>query len=307
MNKKNLLLVSLLSVVLSSCVDTAELYGGNQYIGGDFLPNCYSHYDEPIKKATVEKTIPLVNDKDADNRYFNGSGSFTKANEMQGFGQAASWHPEDFEGLSWTPDIIDTGIGVWADQTSLIGKAYGQTKKMTLINSAFGRGYLSKLYNGQIRCNAWSSYAIVELDRRGYGTMFPAEMRSAKYFGMALRGGSDTEYPSGRTTTYDINVTFYKRGANKELVGTKFAFDDVVLQTNNSSEYTALVGFYFNEIGEEFSTNGIVGMSVDFCIVSDNYEKGGVIYHPSDDFLDEEKYHNGLILYEVFFPDSSWY
>ena len=318
MNKKLLGVVSVLCLSLISCADTSELYKGNAYIGGDFLPNRYNHYDDGIKGANIEKTIELQNDASASARYFNGSGVYEKGSDIIGFGQAASWHPEDFQGLSWTPDIIDIGVGVWTDQRSLIGKAYGQTKKMTLINDDFGRGYLSKLYNGQIRCNNWSSYAIVELDQQGYGTLFPAELSQASYFAMAVRGGSDTyktweeggkRYASwfGRVTTFDINVTFYKRGNDKSLVGSRFKLKNVKLQTNNSAEYTSLVGFYFNEVGQNFSTNGIVGMSVDYSIVEDHCVILGEDVYPSSDFDDGATYHTGLLMYEVFFPDSTWY
>lgn len=309
--RKAFLLLTL--IPLSSCADVAELYPGDAYVGGDFLHNHYSHYDNGIKEAVVEKTIELVNDKSASSRYFCGSGEFNALNKFQGFDQAKEWHPESFGNLVWSPDIYNPGIGVWADQSSMVGKAYGATKKMSLINEKFSRGYLSKLYNGQVRCNAWSSYSLVELDETGYGTIFPAELSSAPYFAMAVRGGSD--YGPWRIATFDINVTFYKEDLNRKLVGTKFTLNGVKLQANYSSEMTSLVGFYFNEIGETYDPKGIVGMSMDFSLVEESYdlysaqakEALGDIPSCSTNFKDGSEYHIGLILLEVLFPDSTWF
>ena len=310
MNKRVVLLLPLMALSVIACRDTSELYAGHAYVGGEFLKNHYSYYDPAIENAEIEikQEYNLVNDENASARYFNGSGDYTEASRITGFGQAASWHPNDFAGLEWTPDIINPGVGVWADQSSLIGKAYGQTKKMALINDKFGRGILSKLYNGQIRCDAWSSYAVVELDKTGYGTIFPAELQSARYFAFAARGGSDGG--RGRLTTFDVQVTFYKRAGNKAagLVAYRFNLDDVILQTNNSSNYTSLIGFYFDEVGDaSFDPNGIIGMSVTYSLAHDEFIEEGETVHPSDDFKDDEKYHTSLMLYEVFFPDSNWY
>ncbi len=309
--RKTLLFTSIFA--LASCADTSELYPGDAYVGGDFLNNHYSIYSPGIKEASVEKTITLTNDESASARYFCGSGEYDSVSKYQGLDQLKKWHPEAVGDLSWQPDILNPGIGVWADQSSMVGKAYGATKKMTLIDKKFSRGILSKLYNGQVRCNAWSSYSLVELDQTGYGTIFPSELSSAPYFAMAVRGGSD--YGPWRIAKFDINVTFYKEDASRNLIGTKFTLKEVKLQANFSSEYTSLVGFYFNEVGEKYDPNGIVGMSMDFSLIEENYdlytasakEALGEIPSCSGDFSDDSKYHMGLILLEVLFPDSTWY
>lgn len=310
MNKTFKTILSVLCLAtLASCADTSELYGGAEYIGGDFLKNHYSIWDKGLKEASIEKSVTIENERHG---YFNGKSvkNPTTPDDYYGLEQAAEWHPDDFknskgEVYNWAPDIAyGTGIGEWRDQSSLYDVAYGQTKKLSLINPAFSRGYLSKLYNGQVRCNAWSSYSLVELDQTGYGTIFPAELLSAKSFCFAIRGGSDT--PSvGRVSTVNMHITFYKYGADRtSYVGTRVDMDNVKLQTNKSAEITTLIGFYFEDI--QFDPKGVVGMSMTFDLIEDVYSKGGETIYPSSDFSDGNEYHFGLILLEVFFPDSTW-
>lgn len=315
MNKKIATLLSLLSLSLVACADTSELYPGNAYISGDFLLNRYNHYDAGTKEAPIERTIELVNDENAAGRYFCGSGNYDRIETVSGLGQLKSWHANAVGDLAWEPDINSAGIGVWSDQSGLVGKAFGATKKMSLINDKFARGYLSKLYNGQVRCNGWSSYSWVEIDESGYGTVFPAELNKADYFAMAVRGGSDLG--PFRLSHFDINVTFLKEKTDKTLIGTTFALKDVRLQTNRSSNFVSLVGFYFNELGTDFDPNGIVGMSVTFTLEDEDFSVNPSLTREarekaenakvSTNFDDNEEYHMALIMMEVFFPDSTWY
>ena len=164
MNKKINKLLALFGVLaLSSCADTSELYPGNAYIGGDFMNNHYAIWSDGLKEARIESSVTIENEQHG---YFNGKAAKSDPavpSDFYGLGQAAAWHPEDFTNengqvYNWDPDILNNaGIGEWEDQSALVGIAYGQTKKLSLINPAFSRGYLSKLYNGQVRCNAWSS------------------------------------------------------------------------------------------------------------------------------------------------------
>ncbi len=310
MNKKLKAAFAFLTLAsLASCTDTSELYGGAQYIGGDFLKNHYSTWDKGLKEASIERHVAIENERTG---YFNGKETKdpNSPEDYYGLGQAAAWHPNDFKNskgeiYNWAPDILPgTGIGEWRDQSALYDVAYGQTKKLSLINPAFSRGYLSKLYNGQVRCNAWSSYSLVELDKTGYGTIFPSELLNANSFSFAIRGGSDT--PSvGRVSTFNLHVTFYKYGADRtSYVGTTIDMMNVKMQTNRSAEITSLIGFYFEDIN--YDPKGVVGMSMTFDLVEDVYRNGDVTIYPSDDFSDDNEYHIGLILLEVFFPDSTW-
>lgn len=325
MNKKNTLFALLGCLLLTSCADTAELYEGDAYVSQVFTENCYSVWSKGLKEARIEKKKTLSNlneDGTHEGCYF--AGSDPRGDLCSGYGQLASRHPEAVNNgertLYWTIpsggvrlndgtfvpgglDIINNGVGVWTDQSGLEEILYGQNKKLTRYNPAFSRGYLSKLYNGQIQCDAWSSYSLVELDKRGYGTLFPAELHSAPYFAMSCRGGSDTPSGHGRLSRFQINVTFYKM-QNDGYVGTTFALDQVPLETNISAEDTSLVGFYFDEVG--YDPSGVLGMSVTFSIQEDEVEIDGTSYHPSNDFTEESPYYTGLMMLEVLFPDSEW-
>ncbi len=344
MKKKIVGVLSFLACAcLASCADTSELYDGDAYIGKTFLGNRYNLWSKGLKEAYQnvssdhEKTLPYQATVDSPKGYFNGSGNFTSPAKCRGMDHAISLHHDDFlvdkedpksSLLRWTAtgtyggrdifdsDIISNGIGKWADQSPLYDVVYGQTKKMSRLHSGFSRGYLSKLYNGQIQCDAWSSYSLVAIDKEGYGTLFPAELESAKYYAMSLRGGSDTnDSHAGRITIFDINVTFYKRNGLSSFEGFTVHLDDVKLQTNYSAECTSLVGFYFEDVG--YDPRGVVGMSITYSLVADEatfkpiLEDGtisdsSITVHPSDDYTDGADYHTGIMVLEVFFPDSSW-
>ena len=329
MNKRNLCALLLICLSLASCTDTSELYDGDAYIAQNFVDNRYSVWPDKLKNATIKETKNLVNVKEdgtTDGCYF--AGSDLKGSICYGYDQLKARHPEavTVDGtkngtpLYWTipdggmtlsdgtvvaggADIMPSGVGEWANQTPLVGVLYGQTKKLNLVNSAFSRGYLSKLYNGQIQCDAWSSYSLVELDKSGYGTFFPVELHNASYFAFSCRGGSDTPSGSGRLSRFDINVTFYKL-ENEGYTGTTFTLDNVPLETNISAEHTSLVGFYFDEVG--YDPSGVVGMSVTYSLKEDIALVDDVYIYTSDDFDDDVSYHTALIMLEVFFPDSEW-
>lgn len=303
MNKKGLLLFPA-ALLLASCADTNELFKGDAYVDSIFINNRYNAYPEGMKEARENsEEVTLVH---GEGGYFNGSGVYDDPSDCQGMADGKSMYPEFFKNskggdLTWSPDIINPGVGVWSDQKALYDVAYGQTKKLSLYHDGFRSGYLSKLYNGQVRCNAWGNYSLVNLDQSGYGTIFPAELNEAEYFAFAARGGSDTEDSNlGRVTDFDINVTFYKYGDDMSaLIGKTVKLDGVKLQTNFSAEFTSLVGFTFKSIG--YDPRGTIGMSIDFAC--EDYYQGERI---SSNYDDGAKYHVGLMLLEVFFPDSSW-
>lgn len=345
MKNKPLLLVgfAVIAMALASCADTNELYYGPAYVSPDFASNRYHRWDHGLKEATRLETKILSH---AAGDYFSGSGDPLRPGGEFGAQELQNEHPEAFihqgNALHWTyegflengwyvdGDILNYGAGNYADQSALYGIIYSQTKKMSLYNEKFSRGYLSKLYNGQIRCDGWSSYSLVELDSKGYGTLFPAELSSAPYFAFSARGGSNTpygsaaygvkewgsvNYGSGRLTTFDITITFYKYGTNGSLVGYPFLLDDVVLETNISAEDTSLVGFYFEDVG--YDPAGTIGMSMEYSLAADEASwkiedgEGGYIEETAvttDDFENARpgEYLTALILLEVLFPDSNW-
>lgn len=305
MNKKLVLLA--LPFLLFGC-DTAELYPGDAYIDPEFVNNRYNTYDEGLKEASKTVVATLNNEE---NGYFNGSGVYEQPSDCRGYNQAKQWHPDYFKNskgddLRWEPDIENPGVGVWSDQSALCDVVYSQTKKLSRLHDGFRKGYLSKLYNGQVRCNAWGFYSLVCLDGDGYGTKFPAELLEGDYFAFACRGGSNSPDGNvGRVSTFDINITFYKYASDLEtLVGETVSLLNVKLQTNYSAEATSLVGFDFADAN--IDPSGIVGMSMDFTCEDTYVDSDGVSHVTSTDFDSESDYYIGLMLLEVLIPDSRW-
>lgn len=309
MNKKSsLLLLPLIALSLCSCVDTEELYIGNAYVSGEFTNNAYTIYHPKIEEAKNR----IVYDKVIQNEehgFFNGSGDFSSPSACAGFAQAKQWHDKDgwFQNNDGTPlywgnepgksDVTSHSVGTWSDPSPLYGVIYSQTKKLTRFYPNFARGYLSKLYNGQIKCDSWSYYAMVLTKPEGYGQLFPYELFRADYFAFSLRGASDSPGGTARVATYDINVTFYKYGNGNVVEGHRITMKDVSLNVNGGSNNTALVGFTFADVG--YNPLGTIGMSVDWTLVNDPLGA-------SSDFSASEGYHIGLCLYEILFPDSEW-
>ena len=68
------------------------------------------------------------------------------------------------------------------------------------------------------------------------------------------------------------------------------------LSCNNGSSNTSLIGFTFADAG--IDPKGIVGMSINWELVED---PAG-----ASDVFSEQGYHDGICVYEVLFPDSTW-
>ena len=313
MNKRIHLPLLLIGLTLASCTDTSQLYNPNDYLSGSFVEHCYNVWEGATKKGhdsiVYSKTLfqlPFERDTKA-HGYFSGSGRTGQEylGVCYGYGQAFAYHPDYFltdegktlywgkEGIS---DIVPGEIGGWADNSSLYNVIYSQNKRLDRRYEQFSRGFLSKLYNGQIKCNGWSYYAMAVLSPEGYGTMFPYELVSSEYFAVSILMGTDDER-SARVAVADIDFTFYKYSDDgTSLLGHKVELEDVNLSCNNGSSNTSLVGFTFADAG--IDPKGIVGMSMNWNLVDD--PTGA-----SDDFA-AEGYHDGICLYEVFFPDSTW-
>lgn len=306
-----------LVVALSACVDTSDLYQGNAYVGQvDFTQNRYHTWPDSFRAIDADYSKALNNEEHG---FFNGSGDYSAPSKCYGIKQARQWHEDYFvyddngvkRELQWVDpiigsDIINGGVTEHIDQSPLYPTVYSQNKKLSRLHSGFSRGYLSKLYNGQVRCNGWSFYSLVLIDKEGYGTTFPSELSEAEYFAFSARGGRNSDDGRvGNVVSFDIEVGFYRYKADgKTLSKEQVILTDVKLQANFSSEYTSLVGFTFADAG--INPKGIIGMSMRVVGMDDPYmdDEGNI---SSYDFTDDEYYHTGLCLLEVLIPDSKWY
>ena len=314
MNKR-VLPLTLFALLACSCADTNRLYRPDEYLSGTFVEHVYNTWESGTKEGheNIEYKVTLENNEKG---YFNGSGVYAKPTDCYGYGQAKQWHPDWFKNsqggnLYWghrdgVSDILAGPIGKYVDNSPLHDLVYSQNKRLDQVDEGFSRGVLSKLYNGQIKCNGWSYLAMALTSYEGFGTMFPRELKTAEYFATSLLVATAYEetktegghtFSVGRVVSVNVEFTFYKYATRGGLVGYQVNLPDVKLSCNAGAAYTSLVGFRFEDA--KIDPRSIVGFSMDWTIESE-YE--GI----SGDFS-TEGYHDGLAVYEVFLPDSTWF
>ncbi|MDD3099421.1 MAG: hypothetical protein PHW36_03685, partial [Bacilli bacterium] len=183
------------------------------------------------------------------------------------------------------------------------GYGYGPSNNLIAVDDAFARGFLSRLYDGRIHCDGITyAQTRVQIDGSGYGTLFPKEMMSYRYFALSLRGADES-------SNYDfamdvnINLTFYVYNHDSALyVPYLFQMKNFPIMTNSGGR-TTIVGFYFAGVmGADVNLiRRASGMSITFSLEGD-YED----YTIDREDTTEGKEHFALMLYEVLLPKSTW-
>ena len=185
--------------------------------------------------------------------------------------------------------------------------SFGRYYSLGRVDEGFKRGYLSKLYNGQLYCDGYHSLAFVCIDNNGFTQLFPRTIEKADYFVMSFRGGSDftggrNRYGSEpRVSAFDLSVDFYYLQDGKYNYKTVKG-EKVTTETDHGGEATTMYGFRFSEIGLDAS--GICGIGVHYDNFEDLYSSAsGKI---SSLMPKTTEYQFGLLLYEIMFPNASW-
>ena len=286
--KADFALLFTFAFVLTGCMnDVAELYEGHAYDTGVFSENYYSIWNDSLKNsvAPVAKTYEV-----------------TAANSFQ------IEQDSDFAQL-WSPDGFADGkakpyYSYFADTPHEdAGYGYGSSNNLIALDDAFARGFLSRLYDGRIHCDGITyAQTRVQIDGSGYGTLFPKEMMSYRYFALSLRGADES-------SNYDfamdvnINLTFYVYNHDSALyVPYLFQMKNFPIMTNSGGR-TTIVGFYFAGVmGADVNLiRRASGMSITFSLEGD-YED----YTIDREDTTEGKEHFALMLYEVLLPKSTW-
>ena len=190
------------------------------------------------------------------------------------------------------------------------GKDYGfEVKNLIKTEEKFAYGYLSKLYDGRLRCDGLTTRSRVQLNNSGYGTFFPKEYRGSESFAFALRGGTTIDYPNEeariRSVKIDATFKFYIRREGTNIYDrVDMVFNDLQISSDNGGSTTYVevpLDAGYNEL-----LYGADAMSFEFSL-SDLSQYAG--YKITDNYLDEdkEKEHFSIMLYEVLFPESKWY
>lgn len=201
------------------------------------------------------------------------------------------------------PFAISTGI-------ANDGREYGfEVKNLIKEEDKFSYGYLSKLYDGRLRCDGLTTRSRVQINKTGYGTFFPKEYRGSESFAFALRGGTTINYATEqariRSAKIDATFKFYIRQEGTNIYDrVDLVFNNLQISSDNGGN-TTFVEVPFTESTVE-KLYGADAMSFEF-VLSDLTQYDG--YNITDDFNDpdKEKEHFSVMLYEILLPGSSWY
>ncbi len=295
MKKKSLIALMMMSSLLVCCNKTKELYAQGAYDTGDFETNYYLEYNNIDKVDVASETTKTLSDMKV---YCPGP---NERLENIALVDQTDNGKEDGKLLDWYEDNPKTGVGT----------KFGPTKSMNKINDKFSYGILSKLYDGRVHCDGYYAKSRVQLNKTGYGTFFPAELKSAKYFGVSIRSTVGVDGFKGSQADVDFHFSFYRHITNSdsyEKYNIEVPMVDIVV--SNSDAHGSLLAFYFDTPTlYQMPLDGIVGMSMSFDLKAfhakdaDDIAKYG---EPTDDMTDKEKPHFAIYLYEVLFPDSTW-
>ena len=173
---------------------------------------------------------------------------------------------------------------------------YGEKNKLCANNNSFSYGFLSRLYDGRISCGGLYQKSRVQLNKTGFATFFPKQLKEATTFSMALRGGTTLEKSLRANVIVDFEVSFYIHITNSD------EYDKVTYNLNDVETITDFGGdtnvytFYLTE-----SIKDAVAMSITFNLDDERYP------NLSDDYQNKEKEHFAIMLYEILLPDSVWF
>jgi hypothetical protein len=306
--KKNVfkLLLPLICLSLTSCMgDVSELYGQNAYDSSLFINNYYQDYSQKLldgkykedKNFEVNKVIKSYNEL-----YVKLNGNYDDFNSRKSSGEQLMWN---YPGTIYS-DIAPQGVDTYFGATHSL--AFGKNG-----NSAFARGYTSKLYDGRVSCSGGHALSRVQLSEKGYGTVFPLELSSYRYITLALRSATDIEGGLGTYSTIDLTVTFYVFDyTNHEYQRYNFLLNDLNLTTDNlevpgvatseGGSQTQMISFLFSEVSglENNALYRASAMSMSYTL-KDNSLSIPLTTNPK-----EEGNHYAVMLYEVLLPLSTW-
>ncbi|MCQ3034767.1 MAG: hypothetical protein MJ248_00865 [Bacilli bacterium] len=304
MNKKNLIVLPLIALLLTGCKDKVkELYVGNAYASTDFLENYYDTWNEDLKtkvSSQVAYDMPFEGDlKGSQTGKFNVDANQKTA---QGITPSLTYvkvedqmNPDNKELLDWYHDtpVEDKGVG------------YGPTKNLSTIDKSFAYGYLSKLYDGRIQCDGYYQRSRVQMNDKGYGTSFPKQLENAKYIALAMRGGTTCSRNFSQPVTLTLNFSLYSYDFNTKTYTQHLYQMSHCPVITNSSGHTELVSFYFNEDKGIHLPSNVTAMSLTYSIENSEYDN---LTNNVDEYKQnkEDKSLFALMLYEVLIPDSTW-
>lgn len=291
--KKRTLFILTSVFLLSSCMsDVQDLYTNHAYDTGDFMQNFYDVWNDNLKDNINEsKKKTYVIDANLNQGFIIENQQDLESNYL---------FPEDRNNSKGEPYTY-----IYDTPHEHHGSGYGPSNNLISIEPAFARGFLSRLYDGRLFCDGRTfAQNRVQIDKNGYGTLFPKELVDYKYFAISLRGGEMSSNYNFRVEV-NLNVSFYVYDADASKYNPiEFQMLNFPVITN-SGGMTTLIGFYFGMVlGTEMNLlKRASAMSITFDLVShvDDYEIDYTVE------ASENKIHFALMLYELLLPKSSWH
>lgn len=303
MNKRKKIIVncSLLVLVgiLSSCgYGLRELYDGDAYNSPIYSENYYRFYNDDIDPENENNRVnetqeirPLV----SSSTYYDAS--------ILDIDIPSSYEEERNNNKKLT--YADYGL---KDDPQYVGVQYGPTKKMSGVDSTFSRGYISKLFDGQMFCNGDYELSRVQIDEGGFGTLFQKEIASnGSYFALNFKGsGRFVEDPNAVVRAHylkiDLHVSFYlKTGNGFKEVKVSRVIDRVPANATETYTNSTYVFYAFSLGGNGIDLTRCAGVSVSYDLLEvdvgneneNKYQNDGTIQH-------------SLMLYEMLIPHAVW-
>lgn len=275
---------------LAGCTKTDELYANYAYNSSNFMENYYTEHNgvDQLKVATNQEFT-------LQNSYgYNSSNSLKYVRAVD--------NPENYP---------------WSESPENYSNEFGRHNNLTGIDSSFAYGYLSKLYDGRVRCEGKYELSRVQLDKSGYATFFPKKLENYRLFAFSLRGATDY-YKDNLPTPFgpvslgkipckiDINIKFYKHILNSDeydVVSLKLSDVEIPADAGGS---TNLVTVYLAEDLQDGTRRLFYSPITETVAMSFDFTLKSTVPGLSDDSKAESDHHFAVMLYEVLFPKSTW-
>ena len=280
--KKYTLLLPL--VALCSCGYSLNyIVPGNKYNSPIFTENFYTHWDNELKNAPIDK-----NKDDLD--YVT---SFTA-----------------FKNSSIDPSLT------LSEKRYGSADEYGQDYKLNAVDDLFNYGVQSKLFDGQVQCLGYYQLSRVQVAPTGFSVRFSKESSEINYIAMQFKTTTDNTLPCLKlneekaadgsnvvvqpdralfhTSTFTLRTSIYTKNANNQIVKNVYSSTITNERTNVGSYYI----FYAIDLKNE-NLNRVVGVSIDFDIDDEliNWNESQGVYGMT----------YAMFLYEIFLPYTTWH
>ena len=270
------ILLPLIAITLCGCSKTEKMYKLHAYESPYFNSNYY------LKNDTKDFvfTEHIVEEKDIMN--------VSASNSLEGIKK------QDRGGYVWEDPLGNKKEKLW-----------GYHNNLGRIDESFKKGAISKLYDGRVRCDGLYQKSRAQLDKVGYDAKFPMTMSNCDYFAFSCRGGTTLETPLQTQLEYNFTLGFFTIDKNNpgQYVKHIVHLNGLKIDTDNSAK-TDLVSFY---VGRDENGDSIFKDMVAMSISWECNDPQLALYNVTDDRTEKEKDHLALMLYEVFFGNSTWY